>query len=129
MQVDSGATAHCAADSYHLVLGGKCHSDSAQHAFMELDSVLFDSMCLELEEVQEVALGCDGTTTWYSRSAFEVHLVYTQKVELADPTDITEKDAVGLFEKGCRVLGPLERKTRGTECATYRHLLVHVCYL
>ena len=60
MQVDCGASANRAADSYHLILGGKCHSDSAQHALMEPDSVLFDCMCIELAEVQEVALGCDG---------------------------------------------------------------------
>ena len=48
MQVECGATANCAADSYHLLLGEKCHSDSAQHALMELESVLFDCMCIEL---------------------------------------------------------------------------------
>ena len=100
MQVDCGASANCAANSYHLLLGGKCHCDSAQHALMELDSVLFDCMCIELAEVQEVALGCDGTTTWYSRSAFEVHLAYKRRVELANLTDITEKDAAGYLRKG-----------------------------
>ena len=53
--------ANCAADLYHLLLGGKCHSDSAQHAVLVLNSVLFDCMCIELAEVQEVVLGCDGT--------------------------------------------------------------------
>ena len=75
MQVDCGDSANSAAYSYHLLLEGKCYSDSAQHALMELDSVLLDCMCIEVAEVQEVASGCDGTTSWYSRSAFEIHVV------------------------------------------------------
>ena len=37
--------------------------------------------------------------TWYSPSAFEGHLAYKHRVELADQTDITEKDAASYVRK------------------------------
>ena len=55
-------------------------------------------MAEELSDVDDLALGCNGVSTWFDRQGFEVHLSWKDKTELPGVVDLTRQRAGGYLE-------------------------------
>ena len=55
-------------------------------------------MAGHMSDVDNLALGCDGVSTWFDRQGFEVHLSWKDKTELLGVVDLIGKGAAGYLE-------------------------------
>ena len=76
-------------------MAGLCLPNSAGRYLFEISGALFVEMAKELATETNIALGCDGTTTYFDRSGFEVHLSYGERTELLCIDDLVDKNAEG----------------------------------
>ena len=62
---------------------GKGVSDTtAARCLFEMSEVAFFMMAEEPSAVEDLALGCDGVSTWFDHQGFEVHFIWKDKTKL-----------------------------------------------
>ena len=67
--------------------------DTAERCLYESSESCTVKMAIDLSRHRGIALGVDGTNTYFDRSAFEVHITCGYKTELLGLCDTVRKDA------------------------------------
>ena len=91
MQADCNISAEASVQAYELLLGRCVSPQTAQRCLFEVSERCFQEMCRELSSCKDIALGCDGSTTFFERSGFEAHVSFGQYTELLGVSEQPKK--------------------------------------
>ena len=93
LQADCNISAEASAQAYELLLGRCVSSRTAQRCLFEVSERCFQEMCRALSSSTDVALGCDGSTTFWERSGLEAHVSFDDYTELLGVCEQPKKSA------------------------------------